>query len=72
MIEWPQTPANLSLMAGNLLELIKCRRLLCYPANDLRQAVAKTVVIESSRGYRLGKSKASDRVDPIIAWLWRR
>lgn len=67
MIEWPQTLPNLSLMAGNLLELIKRRQLVCYPAADLRQAIAKTVAIEGSRGWRLGKSKASDRVDPIIA-----
>jgi hypothetical protein len=67
MTEWPQTLPNLSLIAGNLLELIKRRQLVCYPADDLRQAIGKTVAIEGSRGWRLGKSKASDRVDPIIA-----
>jgi phage terminase large subunit-like protein len=67
MVEWPQTLGNLSLMAGNLLELIKRRQIVCYQADDLRQAVAKTVAIESSRGWRLGKAKQSDRVDPVIA-----
>jgi phage terminase large subunit-like protein len=67
MVEWPQTPANLSLMAGNLLELIKRRQFASYQAPDLRDAVAKTVAIEGSRGWRLGKAKASDRVDPVIS-----
>jgi len=38
-----------------------------YHSRELRDAVAKTVVHESSRGFRLGKAKGSDRVDPIIA-----
>jgi phage terminase large subunit-like protein len=67
MVEWPQTLSNLSLMAGNLLELIKRRQIVCYGADDLRQAIAKTVAIESARGWRLGKAKQSDRVDPVIA-----
>jgi phage terminase large subunit-like protein len=67
MIEWPQTVGNLSLMGGNLLELIKRQQLVSYPADDLRMAISKTVAIESSRGFRLGKVKASDRVDPVIA-----
>ncbi len=67
MTEWAQSLPNLSLMAGNLLELIKRRQLVCYPAADLRQAISKTVAIENPRGWRLGKAKQSDRVDPVIA-----
>jgi phage terminase large subunit-like protein len=67
MVEWGQTPANLSLMAGNLLDLIKRRQFAAYADADLRLAVSKTVAIEGMRGWRLGKSKASDRVDPVIA-----
>ncbi|MGO9062439.1 MAG: terminase TerL endonuclease subunit [Candidatus Binataceae bacterium] len=67
MTEHPQNVANLSVMAGNLLELIKNRQLVCYPSDELRQAVSKTIAIEGSRGWRLGKAKQSDRVDPIIA-----
>jgi phage terminase large subunit-like protein len=67
MQELPQTTGNLTSMATNLLDLIKRRRFVAYPADDLRQAVSKTIAIESSRGWRLGKAKASDRVDPIIA-----
>lgn len=67
MIKVDQNLPNLTMMAGTLLDLIKRRQIVLYPADDLRQAVAKTIAIESSRGWRLGKAKQSDRVDPIIA-----
>jgi len=67
MVEWAQSLPNLSLMAGNLLEIIRRRQLLTYESEELRAAVSKTVAIESSRGWRLGKAKQSDRVDPVIA-----
>jgi len=66
-VEFPQTLPNLSLMAGNLIDLLRTGGLLMYPDDGLRTAAAKTVSIESSRGFRLGKAKQSDRVDPIIA-----
>lgn len=67
MVEWSQTSGNLGLMAGNLLELIRRRKLICYPSRELRDAISKTVAIENSCGWRLGKAKQSDRVDPVIA-----
>ena len=67
MVEVTQTATNQGPMANQLIDLIKQRRLSMYAASDLRLAVSKTVIIESSRGYRLGKTKGSDRVDPIIA-----
>jgi phage terminase large subunit-like protein len=66
-VEFPQTLPNLSLMAGNLIDLLRTGGLLMYKDDGLRTAAAKTVSIESSRGFRLGKAKQSDRVDPIIA-----
>jgi phage terminase large subunit-like protein len=67
MEEFAQTPANLTMMASNLLDIVKLRQFVTYPSDELRQAVAKTVAIEGLRGSRLGKSKASDRVDLVIA-----
>jgi phage terminase large subunit-like protein len=67
MTEYPQHLSNLSLMGGNLLDLVKNRQLVTYPSDDLRNAIAKTVIIESSRGFRLGKAVKSHRVDVIIA-----
>jgi phage terminase large subunit-like protein len=67
MTEFAQTPANLTMMASNLLDVIKRRQFVAYPDADLRQAISKTITVEGMRGWRLGKSKASDRVDPVIA-----
>jgi hypothetical protein len=67
MVEWPQSSGNLSLMGGNLLELITRRQIVAYPDDALRQAILKTGAIENSRGWRLGKTKAADRVDLAIA-----
>ena len=66
-VEFPQTLPNLSLMAGNLIDLLRTQTLLLYPDADLRTAAAKTIMIESSRGMRLGKAKQSDRVDPVVS-----
>jgi hypothetical protein len=67
MVEMTQTASNQGQMAGLMVDLIRQRRLFMYPSKELRLAVIKTVIIESSRGVRLGKSKTADRVDPIIA-----
>jgi phage terminase large subunit-like protein len=68
MIEYPQHLANLSMMAANLLDMLKTGRLVLYADAELRLAATKTIAIENSRGgWRLGKAKQSDRVDPIIA-----
>jgi hypothetical protein len=50
-----------------LVDVLKQGRLRIYQSRELRDAAAKTVVHESGRGFRLGKAKGSDRVDPIIA-----
>ena len=67
MIEYPQTVGNLSVMAGTLLSLVNERRLRMYPSPELRQAVTKAVALESSRGWRIAKSKQSERIDCIVS-----
>jgi hypothetical protein len=54
-------------MANQLIDVLKRGRLPMYKSRELRDAAAKTVVHESSRGFRLAKAKGGDRVDPIIA-----
>jgi hypothetical protein len=67
MRELAQTTGNLVSMASNLSDLVKRRQFAAYASDEMRQAVSKAIAIESSRGSRLAKSKASDRIDPIIA-----
>jgi hypothetical protein len=62
-----QSPQNQTPMAKQLIDVLKQGRLPIYKSRELRDAAAKTVVHESSRGFRLAKGKGGDRVDPIIA-----
>ena len=67
MVEVTQTANNQEPMANQLIDLIRQRMLTMYPSKELRLAASKTVIIESASGYRLGKVKGSDCVDPIVA-----
>jgi len=67
MIEYGQVTGNLTTMANGLIDVIRQRRLLMYPSEELRTAAAQAVLIESSRVMRLGKMKQSNRVDAIVA-----
>jgi phage terminase large subunit-like protein len=67
MMELPQTSGNLTLATQALFDVVKERRLRCYPAPDLRQHVLNSVVVESPRGWRLAKEKASRKIDGAVA-----
>ena len=67
MVEIPQTPANLTEASQNLYELVKGRNLRAYADDDVRQAVQHTVAIESTRGWRIAKEKASNKIDVVVA-----
>jgi len=67
MIPIAQSPTNQTPMASQLIDVLRQGRLRMYASRELRDAAATTVVHESSRGFRLGKAKHSDKVDPIIA-----
>ena len=38
-----------------------------YPDNELRQQNINAVVIEGTRGIRIGKEKAKNKIDAIVA-----
>ena len=67
MVELPQTTGNLTQATSSLYEIVKEKRLRCYPAPDLRQHVLNSVVVESPRGWRLAKEKASRKIDGAVA-----
>jgi hypothetical protein len=48
-------------------ELIKGRNLVVYPDAEMRLAVQRSVAIETSRGWRLAKEKASHKIDVVVA-----
>jgi hypothetical protein len=67
MKEFPQTVPNLTAATSNLFELLKGGNLLAYADPDIRLAVQRCVVVESSRGMRLAKEKGSHKIDIVVA-----
>ena len=67
VIEFPQTLANTTRMGQVLFDLVQGRNLVLYPDSDLRQQALHTVAIETGRGFRIAKEKASNKIDAIVA-----
>ena len=67
MLEFAQSVPNLTEASTNIYELIKGRNLTCYPDDDLRLAISRCVALETSRGWRIAKEKASHKIDVIVA-----
>jgi phage terminase large subunit-like protein len=65
--EYPQTVPNLTAATSNLFDLINARTLALYPDANMRQAVSRAIVHESSRGRRLDKLKQSHKIDVVVA-----
>jgi len=67
MVEFAQSVPNLTESSTNLYETIKGRNLICYPDDDVRLAISRCVALETSRGWRIAKEKASHKIDVVVA-----
>jgi phage terminase large subunit-like protein len=67
MVEFPQTSANLTEASSNLYELVKGRNLVVYPDDAVRLAVQRSVAVETGRGWRIAKERASHKIDVVVA-----
>jgi hypothetical protein len=67
MVEFPQTQARLTDAGSNLYELVKGRNLVVYPDLDIRLAVQRSIAVETGRGWRIAKEKASHKIDVVVA-----
>ena len=67
MVEFPQSIPNLTEASTNLFELIKGRNIALYRDPDMRVAISRTVSVETARGIRIAKGKASHKIDVIAA-----
>jgi phage terminase large subunit-like protein len=65
--EYPQTSGNLAAATMNLLDLIQAERLLVYPDQNIRTAMAQAIAVETPRGLRISKDKQSHKVDAVVA-----
>ena len=67
MVEFPQSPTRLTEMSEGLLAAIVERRLTHGNDQTLNRHVADAVAVQTDRGWRLSKPRATDQVDAIIA-----
>jgi phage terminase large subunit-like protein len=67
IIEFAQTPANLTEASQNLFDLIQQQRVVLYPDAGMRLAISQTVALETPRGWRIDKQKQSHKIDVVVA-----
>ena len=65
--ELPQTVGHTTQMGQTLSDVLTGRNLRLYPADDLRRQALNTVAVETGRGFRIAKDKASRKIDAIVA-----
>ncbi|MDA0771299.1 MAG: hypothetical protein O2821_13945 [Chloroflexi bacterium] len=67
MTELPQTQGRQTEFTTSLLDAIRSQSLRVYPAPDLREHIVNAVMLETARGVRLAKEKASRKIDGAVA-----
>ncbi len=67
MEEFPQSSGNLTAAGQALYDVISERRLEVYPDEELRRHALNAVAVQSGRGWRLAKEKASRKIDAAVA-----
>lgn len=67
MVEFAQSVPNLTEASTNLYELIKARGLQIYADDAIRLAIQRAIAVETSRGWRIAKEKASHKIDVVVA-----
>ncbi len=65
--EFAQTTQGTTQMGQSVFDLLSGTNLRMYPSEELRQQALSTVAIESPRGFRIAKEKASKKIDAIVA-----
>ena len=65
--EFPQTVSNTTRMGQVMYDLLKGKNLVLFEDDDLRQQAMNTIAIETPRGFRIAKEKASKKIDAVVA-----
>lgn len=65
--EFPQSVPNLTEASQNLFEVIRGRNLVVYPDDAMRLAISRAIAVETGRGWRIAKEKASHKIDVVVA-----
>ena len=65
--EFAQTTQGTTQMGQTLFDLLSGKNLRVYPSDEIREQALSTVAVESPRGFRITKEKASKKIDVIVA-----
>lgn len=65
--EYPQSVPNQTRAGQLLFDLITGRNLRLFPSEVLRRHVLNCVAVESTRGWRLAKERARQKIDSSVA-----
>ena len=65
--EYAQTVQGTTKMAQVLYDLLRGSNLRMFPDEELRQQAMNAVAVETPRGFRIAKEKASRKIDAIVA-----
>jgi phage terminase large subunit-like protein len=68
IVEFAQSPGNLTAASQGLFDLISAGRLVMYPDPEIRLAASRAVAVDMPRGcWRIAKEKQNYKIDVIIA-----
>lgn len=67
MVEFPQSIPNLTAASQALYEAVKGQTITLYADADIRRAFGHAIAVESTRGWRIAKERASHRIDVVVA-----
>ena len=67
MVEFAQSLGNLSEASSNLHDLLKGRNIVLCEDAAKRLAFSCGVAVETARGLRIAKQKASHKIDSVVA-----
>jgi hypothetical protein len=62
-----QTTENLTAFGSCLYDLLKSKKIRLYADEDIRIAMSRCVAIETTRGWKISKEKASHHIDIVVA-----
>jgi phage terminase large subunit-like protein len=65
--EYPQTEDRLTRIGQGLYDLIRERRLIVYPSDELRAHVLAASAKETPHGFRIVKTVATKKIDACVA-----
>jgi phage terminase large subunit-like protein len=66
MLDFTQSSPNLTAMSQNLFELIEHSNICIYASVEPRNHAAHCVAVESTRGWRISKTKAANKIDGMF------